>query len=55
MEVNKMSNIIIKKRLILRPLTCADVETAYYGWTGDPKVAEYVSWLPRHSIDKAIE
>jgi len=27
--------IIETKRLILRPLTLADAETAYYGWTGD--------------------
>ena len=43
------------ERLILRPLTLADAETAYHGWTGDPDVAEYVSWLPHHSIDGAIE
>jgi RimJ/RimL family protein N-acetyltransferase len=40
-----MKTIIETERLILRPLTLADVETAYYGWTGDPEVAEYVSWL----------
>ncbi|MDR1991892.1 MAG: GNAT family N-acetyltransferase [Nitrososphaerota archaeon] len=42
-------------RLILRPLTLADAETAYYGWTGDAEVAKYVSWLPHHSIDDTIK
>ena len=46
--------IIETEQLILRPLALADVETAYYGWTGDPEVAEYVSWLPHHSIDDAV-
>ena len=47
--------IIETTRLILRPLTPADAETAYYGWTGDAEVAKYVSWLPHHSIDDTIE
>ena len=38
--------IITTKRLILRPLTIADAETAYYGWTGDADVARYVSQGP---------
>jgi len=47
--------IIETGRLILRPLTLDDAETAFYGWTGDLEVAEYVSWLPHHSINDAIE
>jgi Acetyltransferases, including N-acetylases of ribosomal proteins len=43
--------MIETERLILRPLTMADAEKAYRGWTGDPEVAKYVSWLPHHSID----
>ena len=50
-----MTNLIETKRLILRPLTLADAETAYNGWTGDLEVAKYVSWLPHHSIDDAIK
>lgn len=50
-----MTNIIETERLILRPLTLADAATAYNGWTGDWEVAEYVSWLPHHTIDDAIE
>ena len=50
-----MTNIIETERLILRPLTLADADTAYHGWTGDPEVAKYVSWLPHHSIDDTIE
>ncbi len=41
-------------RLILRPLTLADAETAFHGWTGDAEVARYVSWLPHHSIDDTV-
>jgi len=47
--------ILETERLILRPLTLADADTAYRGWTGDLEVAKYVSWLPHHSIDDAIE
>jgi len=43
------------ERLILRPLTSADAATAFFGWTGDPDVAKYVSWLPHQSIDETIE
>jgi len=49
-----ISNIIETERLILRPLILADAETAFK-WTGDPEVAEYVSWLPHYSIDDVIE
>ena len=51
-----MTNATIEtERLILRPLTLADAEIAYHGWTGDPEVAKYVSWLPHHSMDEAIQ
>jgi len=50
-----MKNRIETERLILRPLTLADAETAYHGWTGDPEVAKYVSWLPHHSMKDTIE
>ena len=49
-----MTNVIETKRLILRPLTLADAGVAYYGWTGDPEVAKYVSWLPHRSINDTI-
>jgi ribosomal-protein-alanine N-acetyltransferase len=42
-------------RLILRPLTIEDAETAYNGWTGDAEINKWVSWLPHHSIDDTIE
>jgi len=51
----KVTNTLETERLILRPLTLADAETAYYGWTGDPEVAKYVSWLPHHSIGDTIQ
>ncbi|HCC35620.1 MAG TPA: GNAT family N-acetyltransferase [Ruminococcaceae bacterium] len=50
-----MNNTLETNRLILRPLRPDDAETAFYGWTGDPQVAEYVSWLPHHSIDDTIK
>ncbi|MDR0840280.1 MAG: GNAT family N-acetyltransferase [Christensenellaceae bacterium] len=50
-----MTNIIETERLILRPLTLADAETAFNGWTGDVEVGKYVSWLPHHSIEDTIE
>ena len=48
-------NIIETERLILRPLTLADADIAYHGWTGDLEVAKYVSWLPHHSIGDTIK
>ncbi|MCL1916744.1 MAG: GNAT family N-acetyltransferase [Peptococcaceae bacterium] len=50
-----MTPIIETERLILKPLTLANAETAYHGWTGDLEVAKYVSWLPHHSIHDTIE
>jgi len=50
-----ITNIIETERLILRPLTLADADTAFNGWTGDLEVAKYVSWLPHHSISDTIE
>ena len=47
--------IIETERLILRPLTLVDAETAFYGWTGDPDVAKYVSWLPHNSMNDTLE
>jgi len=47
--------VLETNRLILRPLTLNDAETAYYGWTGDIDVAEHVSWLPHHSLDETVE
>ena len=49
-----MTNILETQRLVLRPLTFDDAYTAYHGWTGDPDVAKYVSWLPHHSIQDTI-
>ena len=49
------TSTIETERLILRPLTLDDADTAYCGWTGDPEVAKYVSWLPHHSVDDTID
>jgi len=49
-----MINILETPRLLLRPLTLADAETAFQ-WTGDPEVARYVSWLPHNSMDDVLE
>jgi ribosomal-protein-alanine N-acetyltransferase len=54
-EVSEERKMILEtSRLILRPLTIADAETAYRGWTGDTEVAKYVSWLPHHSISDTM-
>jgi len=47
--------ILETERLILRPLTLADAETAYYAWTGDAEANKWVSWLPHYSLDDTIE
>ena len=49
------STTIETERLMLRPLTIADAETAYHGWTGDLEVAKYVSWLPHHSLADTLK
>jgi len=51
----KPTNTIETERLILRPLTVSDAEAAYRGWTSDPEVAKYVSWLPHRSVDDTLE
>jgi len=50
-----MTNVIETQRLVLRPLTLADADVAYNGWTSDLEVAKYVSWLPHHSIEDTIK
>ena len=49
-----MTNTIETSRLLLRPITLADAETAFQ-WTGDLEIAKYVSWLPHHSMDDVYE
>jgi ribosomal-protein-alanine N-acetyltransferase len=49
-----MNTILETPRLLLRPLTLADAETAFR-WTGDPEVARYVSWLPHYSMEDVLE
>ena len=50
-----INTTIETERLILRPLTLDDADIAYHGWTGDAEANKYVSWLPHHSIDEALE
>ena len=47
--------ILETKRLILRPLTLTDAETAFFGWTGDAETNKYVSWLPHRSLKDAVQ
>jgi len=54
-EDKQLKITIETERLVLRPLTFADANTAFFGWTSDPDVAKYVSWLPHKSIDETIE
>ena len=41
-------------RLNLRPLTPADAETAFCGWTGDAEANKWVSWLPHRSLKDTL-
>ena len=54
-EDKQLKITIETERLLLRPLTFADANTAFFGWTSDPDVAKYVSWLPHKSMDETIE
>ena len=47
--------ILETSRLILRPLTLADAETAYNGWTSDAEANKWVSWLPHNSLNDVCE
>ena len=47
--------ILETERLILRPLAITDTETAFFGWTGDAKANEFVSWLPHKTLGDCIE
>ena len=47
--------ILKTSRLILRPLTLADAETAYCGWTSDAEANQWVSWLPHNSFEDVME
>ncbi len=38
-------------RLILRQLTLDDVQAAFRNWTNDPKVTEFLAWLPHGNIE----
>jgi ribosomal-protein-alanine N-acetyltransferase len=50
-----MKPIVETERLILRPLTLDDAETAFCGWTGDAEHMKYVSWLPHKTIEETVE
>lgn len=38
-------------RLILRKLTLDDAGAAFRNWTNDPKVTEFLAWLPHGNIE----
>jgi ribosomal-protein-alanine N-acetyltransferase len=46
--------VIQTERLLLRPLTATDAETAFRGWTGDAEAMKYVSWLPHGSVGETL-
>lgn len=49
-----MIPILKTERLLLRPLTLDDAETAFSGWTGDADAMKYVSWLPHKTIEDTV-
>jgi ribosomal-protein-alanine N-acetyltransferase len=54
-KIKAMILIVETERLILRPLTLDDAETAFCGWTGDTEAMKYVSWLPHNTIGETVE
>ncbi|MBO4927900.1 MAG: GNAT family N-acetyltransferase [Clostridiales bacterium] len=51
-----MKNPVIEtERLILRPLTVEDAQTAFDSWTSDPEVAKYMRYYAHKSVDTTKE
>lgn len=46
--------ILETERLILRPLTMDDAQTAFDRWTSDKRVAKYMIWTAHKSIDETL-
>lgn len=47
--------ILETERLILRPLTMDDAQTAFHRWTSDERVARYMIWTAHQSINDTLE
>ena len=47
--------VIETKRLILRPMTVADAESAFTNWTSDPDVARFMRWELHKDISETRE
>ena len=51
-----MKNPVIEtERLILRPLTMDDAQTAFDTWASDPEVAKYMRYYAHKSVDTTKE
>jgi len=42
-------------RILLRPLSIKDAETAFANWTNDPDVAKYMNWDLHESLKDTLE
>ena len=47
--------ILATERLLLRPLTVDDAESAFANWTSDPDVAKFMRWELHKSISETRE
>lgn len=47
--------ILETERLLLRPLTTNDVESAFSNWTSDPDVAKFMRWELHSNISETFE
>lgn len=47
--------ILESERLLLRPLTVNDAETAFANWTSDPAIAKFMRWELHKSVSETQE
>lgn len=47
--------ILETERLLLRPLTVDDVESAFINWTSDPDVAKFMRWAVHKNVSETRE
>ncbi len=47
--------ILETERLLLRPLTTNDVESAFSNWTSDPDIAKFMRWELHSNISETFE
>ena len=47
--------ILETERLLLRPLTTNDAESAFSNWTSDPDIAKFMRWELHSNISETFE